>query len=115
MGLPAVREAGNPCTHDDQIDFPRFQEVFSSKSITCLRVYTVSDPQTKTWMPAQTVVAVVFQVRDERLQVLLWERALDPFAGRWSLPGGELAAGETLERSIRRHLAAKVDVRELSH
>jgi 8-oxo-dGTP diphosphatase len=62
-----------------------------------------------------TVLAAVFQVRDERLQVLLWERALDPFAGRWSLPAGELADHETLESSIRRHLAAKVDVRELSH
>ena len=34
---------------------------------------------------------------------------------RWSLPGGELAEGETLEQSIRRHLATKVDVRELAH
>jgi 8-oxo-dGTP diphosphatase len=58
---------------------------------------------------------VVFQVRDGRLSVLLWERALDPCAGCWSLPGGELAVDETLESSIRRHLAAKVDVRELSH
>jgi ADP-ribose pyrophosphatase YjhB (NUDIX family) len=78
-------------------------------------VYTVSDPRAKTATPAQTVLAVVFQVRGGRLQVLLWERALEPFAGRWSLPGGELAQGETLEESIRRHLAAKVDVRELSH
>jgi 8-oxo-dGTP diphosphatase len=75
----------------------------------------VSDPQAKTTLPAQTVVAVVFQVRGSRLEVLLWERALEPFAGRWSLPGGDLAPGDTLEASIRRHLAAKVDVRELSH
>jgi ADP-ribose pyrophosphatase YjhB (NUDIX family) len=47
--------------------------------------------------------------------VLLWERARDPFAGCWSLPGGYLVPGERLEESIRRHLAAKVDVRELSH
>jgi ADP-ribose pyrophosphatase YjhB (NUDIX family) len=46
--------------------------------------------------------------------VLLWRRALSPFAGRWALPGGVLGR-EPLERSIRRHLAAKVDVRELSH
>jgi 8-oxo-dGTP diphosphatase len=59
--------------------------------------------------------AVVLQVRDGVLQVLLWERARDPFAGCWSLPGGYLAPGERLEESIRRHLAAKVDVRELSH
>jgi len=75
----------------------------------------VSDSRAKTANPAHGVVAVVLQVRDGRLQVLLWERALDPYAGAWSLPGGELSAGETLEESIRRHLAAKVDVRELAH
>jgi len=75
----------------------------------------VSDSRAKTANPAQTVVAVVLQVRGGRLQVLLWKRALDPYAGDWSLPGGELAPRETLEASIRRHLAAKVDVRELAH
>jgi 8-oxo-dGTP diphosphatase len=47
--------------------------------------------------------------------VLLWERAREPFLGAWSLPGGYLERGETLEQSIRRHLAAKVDVREVAH
>jgi ADP-ribose pyrophosphatase YjhB (NUDIX family) len=60
-------------------------------------------------------LAVVLQVRDERLQVLLWQRGREPFLGAWALPGGSLGADETLEESIRRHLAAKVDVRELSH
>ena len=31
------------------------------------------------------------------------------------MPGGALAADEPLEQSLRRHLAEKVDVRELSH
>jgi 8-oxo-dGTP diphosphatase len=65
--------------------------------------------------PTHVTLAVVLQVRDGSLQALLWERAREPFAGRWSLPGGYLAPGETLETSIRRHLAVKVDVRELSH
>ena len=47
--------------------------------------------------------------------MLLWERALEPFAGSWSLPGGDLAARRDARQSIRRHLAAKVDVRELAH
>ena len=66
-------------------------------------------------LPAHAVLAVVFQVREERLQVLLWERAKDPFRGAWSLPGGTLTPDETLEESILRHLATKVDVREVAH
>ena len=65
--------------------------------------------------PAHVTLAVVFQVRSGMLQVLLWERAKDPFAGAWSLPGGYLETGDTLEQSIRKHLAEKVDVRQLSH
>jgi ADP-ribose pyrophosphatase YjhB (NUDIX family) len=65
--------------------------------------------------PLQVTLAVVFQVRDGRLQVLLWQRAKEPFAGDWSLPGGYLEPGETLEESIRKHLAGKVDVQEVSH
>ena len=60
-------------------------------------------------------LAVVLQVRDGGLQVLLWQRAREPFNGAWALPGGLLGPSETLEASIRRHLAAKVDVRELAH
>lgn len=65
--------------------------------------------------PTHVTLAVVLQVRDGRLQALLWQRAREPFAGTWALPGGALGADESLEESIRRHLAAKVDVREVSH
>ena len=65
--------------------------------------------------PLHATLAVVLQVRDGTLQVLLWQRAREPFEGTWALPGGLLAPGEALEESIRRQLAAKVDVRELSH
>src|SRR5881398_4118207 len=65
--------------------------------------------------PAHVTLAVVLQVRGGRLQVLLWQRAREPFLGAWSLPGGYLEPEETLEQSIRRHLAVKVDVRELAH
>jgi ADP-ribose pyrophosphatase YjhB (NUDIX family) len=60
-------------------------------------------------------LAVVLQVRENRLRVLLWQRAREPYLEAWSLPGGALEAGETLEASIRRHLASKVDVREVAH
>lgn len=65
--------------------------------------------------PAHITLAVVLQVRRGALQALVWQRAQEPFAGAWSLPGGYLQPAETLEQSIRRHLAQKVDVKELSH
>ncbi len=65
--------------------------------------------------PRHTSLAVVLQVRDGSLQVLLWQRGREPFQDAWALPGGLLDPCETLEASIRRHLAAKVDVREVSH
>ena len=57
----------------------------------------------------------MLQVRDGVLQALLWQRALEPFSGAWALPGGVLAPDETLEASIRRHLAVKVDLAEVAH
>ena len=64
--------------------------------------------------PTHVTLAVVLQVREGRLSVLLWQRARDPFEGAWSLPGGYLDPGVDLEQSIRTHLARKVDVAELS-
>jgi ADP-ribose pyrophosphatase YjhB (NUDIX family) len=61
------------------------------------------------------VLAVVFQVRERRLHVLLWQRAQDPFDQRWALPGGPLGADERLGTSLGRHLAAKVDLTDVAH
>ena len=75
----------------------------------------MAESTTPSALPAHVALAVVFQVRDRVLEVLLWERARDPFRDTWSLPGGMLGPDETLERSILRHLATKVDVREVAH
>jgi ADP-ribose pyrophosphatase YjhB (NUDIX family) len=69
---------------------------------------------------AHEVLAVVFQVRrldsrNPQLSVLLWERALDPQRGTWSLPGGRLRHDEDMISSVRRQLAEKVDLREIAH
>src|SRR3981189_3387852 len=69
---------------------------------------------------AHEVLAVVFQVRqlstpNPQLSVLLWERAMDPQRGAWSLPGGRLRHDEDMRNSVRRQLAEKVDLRELTH
>jgi ADP-ribose pyrophosphatase YjhB (NUDIX family) len=69
---------------------------------------------------AHEVLAVVFQVRhlssrNPQLSVLLWERARDPQRGAWALPGGQLRHDEDMTTSVRRQLAEKVDLRELTH
>jgi ADP-ribose pyrophosphatase YjhB (NUDIX family) len=65
--------------------------------------------------PAIVTVAVVLQVREASLDVLLWQRGRDPAAGRWALPGGAVEVPASLEETIRASLAAKVDIRELAH
>src|SRR4051794_13011345 len=61
------------------------------------------------------VLAAVLQIREGSLQVLAWQRARPPDEGRWALPGGRLGDDEDVERSVRRQLAEKVDVREVTH
>ncbi|MFB9799731.1 NUDIX hydrolase [Streptomonospora salina] len=61
------------------------------------------------------MLAVVFQIRGDRLCVLLWRRARPPYEEHWALPGGRLGGAEGLDGSIRRQLAQKVDVRDLAH
>jgi ADP-ribose pyrophosphatase YjhB (NUDIX family) len=61
------------------------------------------------------VLAAVLQIRDGVLQVLAWQRAQPPDSGHWALPGGRLRDDEDVEASVRRQLAEKVDVREVTH
>jgi 8-oxo-dGTP diphosphatase len=63
--------------------------------------------------PALTVDAVVFGLDDEDLKVLLIRRALEPFQGRWALPGGFVRVGESLEEAVRRELREETGITEL--
>jgi len=54
--------------------------------------------------PALTVDCVVFGLDDEDLKVLLVQRDLDPFKGRWALPGGFVHTDESLDDAARREL-----------
>ena len=51
--------------------------------------------------PVLSVDVVCFSLDQQALQCLLVERAVDPFAGRWELPGGALRAGESLDEARR--------------
>jgi len=66
---------------------------------------------------ASVVVAVViFSIRPAaggrpRLQVLLVQRAVEPFSGYWSLPGGKLWGHEALDEAAWRQLVEKTALR----
>ena len=54
--------------------------------------------------PAITVDTVVFALDEKSLQVMLIQRDLQPFAGKWALPGGFVRVDESLEEAARREL-----------
>jgi len=60
------------------------------------------------------VLAVVLSVRGDTLSVLLWRRKQAPYAGRWALPGGGVEPRLRLREALSKHLATKVDVREIA-
>ena len=54
--------------------------------------------------PAVTTDCVIFGFNGERWQVLLIERGIEPFKGRWAFPGGFLKMDETAEEGAKREL-----------
>jgi 8-oxo-dGTP diphosphatase len=60
--------------------------------------------------PAVATDIVVFTLRRGALNVLLIERAGDPFRGAWALPGGFLQPDEELDACARRELQEETSV-----
>ena len=62
---------------------------------------------------ALTVDCVVFGFDESELKVLLIQRGLDPFKGRWALPGGFVRADETLDAAARRELVEETGLKNV--
>lgn len=61
--------------------------------------------------PTLTVDAVIFQVNNNTLKVLLLKRPNEPFKGEWALPGGYNAKGETTTDALERVVFQKTGVK----
>jgi 8-oxo-dGTP diphosphatase len=61
--------------------------------------------------PDRPVVGVGAVVLDENGMVVLIRRRYEPLAGRWSLPGGMLELGETLEDGVAREILEETGLR----
>ncbi len=62
---------------------------------------------------ALTVDCVVFGFDEGELKLLLIERALEPFKGRWALPGGFVRVDETIDEAARRELAEEAGLKDV--
>src|SRR5216117_3174286 len=62
---------------------------------------------------ALTVDCVVFGFDEGELKVLLIERALEPFKGKWALPGGFVRVDETLDEAARRELEEEAGLKDV--
>ena len=60
--------------------------------------------------PTLTVDAVLFQLVDSQLMVLLTRRAAEPFKGAWALPGGYCAEGQTTIQALASIVKRKIGV-----
>lgn len=58
--------------------------------------------------PTLTVDAVLFQIVNNQLQVLLTKRASQPFKDAWALPGGYCAKGQTTIEALNSVVKRKV-------
>jgi 8-oxo-dGTP diphosphatase len=63
--------------------------------------------------PALTVDCVVFGFDEGDLKILLIQRDIEPFVGKWALPGGFIHIDETLEDAARRELKEETGMKDL--
>src|SRR5699024_5199725 len=103
----------------DRVDTPKANGQVVADSDNSLAPGVPRDPEARDGpsapLHAHEALAVVLQIRDGELCVLLWRRALPSREGLSLLPGGRLTRNESLGDSTRRRLAQQLDGRGASH
>lgn len=76
-----------------------------SQSAAGMQQYTYAYPR-----PEVTVDVVLFTFSEGELRTLLIQRGVEPFAGRWAVPGGFVRMEESLEAAAERELLEETGV-----
>jgi len=63
--------------------------------------------------PSVTVDTIIFTIENNRLKILLVKRNLNPYKGKWALPGGFVRIDEPLEDAAKRELEEETSVKDV--
>ncbi|WP_018968788.1 NUDIX hydrolase [Rubritalea marina] len=63
--------------------------------------------------PALTTDCVVFGLDEKDLKVLLIQRDIEPFEGKWALPGGFIRVGESIDDCAKRELEEETGLKNI--
>lgn len=63
--------------------------------------------------PALTTDIVIFTIINEKLNVLLMKRGIEPSKGKWALPGGFIRIDESIEDAAKRELFEETGVKDV--
>lgn len=63
--------------------------------------------------PSVTVDVIIFTVSEGELKVLLVKRDLEPFKGKWAIPGGFVRIEESLHEAAKRELEEETGVKDV--
>lgn len=76
--------------------------------MTEIKKYTYDYPR-----PAITVDCIIFGFDKNELKVLLTQRAIEPYLGKWAFPGGFINIDETADDSARRKLLEEAGLQDI--
>jgi len=63
--------------------------------------------------PSVTADIVIFTIQNNELKVLLVKRNVEPFRGKWAIPGGFVKMSESLEDAAKRELEEETGVKDV--
>jgi 8-oxo-dGTP diphosphatase len=63
--------------------------------------------------PSVTADIVIYTIQDSDLKILLVKRGIEPYKGKWAIPGGFVQINESLEDAAKRELEEETGVKNV--